>query len=138
MRRNPCSSRAFFGNPTNGQSEDDEDVAASNSRSEEPDSGDEEEEEDEDDGQESDDEYKDKYVQQIFRKEYKQLLKVCAQGPVGGRTARAAPSSDIGARSTGRNRRTISYKEREVEDIPYQSIPAFEVCCQSTFAFYKS
>jgi len=136
MRRNRCSSRAFFGRLTNEESGSDEDADASSSRSEGPGADDEEEDEnedededDEDEDPESGDEYKDTYVNHVFRKEYQEAREGSAQGLLRG-TRPATPDSDFGVRSSGRTKRAVNYKERQLKDIPFRPVwEAPKVCC---------
>jgi hypothetical protein len=125
MQRSRCSSRAFFGSLANRGSDSDEDAVASNSRSGGPsadeDEEDEDEADDEDEAQESGDEYQDSYVNQVFRKEYQEAREDGTWGLLYG-TTRATPDSEIGVRSSGRSRRTVNYKERQVKDIPFRPV----------------
>jgi hypothetical protein len=127
MRRHRFSSRAAFGSSANEES--DSDGAPSSSRGkdiagndDEDDDVSEDDDEEEDEDAEIGDEYKDSYVNQIFRKEYKQVQvrKDSAYKPPVGTVPRAASRSH-NARSSGRTRRTIDYKERQIKDIPFRS-----------------
>ena len=126
MRRYQCSSRVAIGTLANERSDLDKDTVTSNSRSESPSADDEEEDEgddeDEDEDPESGDEYKNSAVNEFFRKEYQKAQQGSAHSLLREATPSVTPTSEVGARSSGRARRAVNYKERQVKDISFRIV----------------